>query len=126
MTRETLAEDRVHASVLEQVGGKPEHRQTLEEVKAAISQHDVVIIGMAQNPFPKKARRLLDEAGISFHYLEYGSYFSEWHRRGMLKMWSGWLTFPMVFVKGVLVGGFADLQALHHSGELSRMLETDG
>ena len=34
-------------------------------------------------------------AGIDFYYLEYGSYFSQWHRRLALKMWTGWPTFPM-------------------------------
>ena len=37
-------------------------------------------------------------------------------------MWSGWPTFPMVFVNGVLVGGASELQALVTSGELSTML----
>ena len=37
-------------------------------------------------------------------------------------MWSGWQTFPMVFVKGVLIGGADDLEKLIASGELARML----
>jgi glutaredoxin-related protein len=37
-------------------------------------------------------------------------------------MWTGWPTFPMVFVKGVLVGGADDLKALIASGELQQML----
>jgi monothiol glutaredoxin len=38
------------------------------------------------------------------------------------KMWSGWPTFPIVFVKGVLVRGASDLDRLIASGELARML----
>ena len=75
---------------------------------------------MRINPMPKKARRLLDAAGIAYHYLEYGSYFSLWRRRLALKMWTGWPTFPMVFVKGVLVGGADDLERLLGAGELQR------
>jgi len=37
-------------------------------------------------------------------------------------MWTGWQTFPMVFVKGVLVGGAGDLRRLIESGEMKRML----
>jgi glutaredoxin-related protein len=37
-------------------------------------------------------------------------------------MWTGWPTFPRVFVRGALVGGAQDLQALIGSGELKRML----
>lgn len=36
------------------------------------------------------------------------------------KMWTGWPTLPMVFVKGVLVGGASDLKRLLESGELKR------
>ena len=37
-------------------------------------------------------------------------------------MWTGWPTFPMVFVKGMLVGGADELRALIDSGELNRLL----
>jgi len=37
-------------------------------------------------------------------------------------MWTGWPTFPMVFVRGTLVGGAADLERLIESGELQRLL----
>ena len=77
---------------------------------------------MRQNPAPKLARRVLDAAGIAYKYLEYGSYLSEWRRRNALKMWTGWPTFPMVFVKGVLVGGADDLEKLIASGELAKLL----
>jgi len=98
----------------------------VREVQAAIAANDIVIAGMAQNPFPKKARKILGEQGYSFKYLEYGSYLSGWRRRNALKMWTGWPTFPMVFVKGVLVGGAKDLQKLMHSGELARLLGATG
>ena len=67
---------------------------------------------MAGNPHVRRARKLLDAAGIAYHYLEYGSYFSEWRRRNALKMWTGWPTFPMVFVKGTLIGGASELERL--------------
>ena len=37
-------------------------------------------------------------------------------------MWTGWPTFPMVFVKGTLVGGGQEIEALIASGELKRTL----
>jgi len=82
----------------------------------------VVVVGMAQNPFPRKARKILDKAGTPYVYLEYGSYLGDWRRRTALKMWTGWSTLPMVFVKGMLIGGASDLQRLVDSGELARML----
>jgi glutaredoxin-related protein len=120
MPRLILDEAFIHPAVRERVAGS--QRGIVEEVRAAAAQHAVLVVGMRGNPFPKKARQWLRAAGIAHHYLEYGSYFSEWRRRNALKMWSGWPTFPMVFVKGTLVGGAEDLKKLIDSGELQRML----
>ncbi|MGH7330829.1 MAG: glutaredoxin, partial [Polyangiaceae bacterium] len=68
--------------------------ETIDQIKSAISQSDVVVVGMAQNPHVKNVRKALEEAKIPFEYLEYGSYFSEWKRRLAIKLWSGWPTFP--------------------------------
>ena len=98
------------------------HADIVREVEAAVRANDVVIVGMKQNPFPRRARKALAARGISCKYLEFGSYLSQWRRRNALKMWTGWPTLPMIFVKGVLVGGATDLDRLIDSGELSRML----
>ena len=110
MTRPLLEESRVHPTARAALGGG--HGDLIREVEAAIAAHPVVVVGMAMNPFPRKARRLLDAAGIPYHYLEYGSYFSQWRPRLALKLWSGWSTFPMIFVRGVLIGGADDLARL--------------
>src|SRR3569833_963546 len=96
--------------------------ENVREVEAAVAKHDVVVVGMAQKPFPRKARRLLDARGVPYFFLEYGSYFSAWRRRLPLILWTGWSTFPMIFVKGVLSGGASELAALIASGELDKML----
>ena len=120
MSRSILEESRIHPAIREKIA--THHIDIVKEVETAIAAHAVVVIGMAQNPMPKKARTALDAAGIAHHYLEYGSYFNTWRRRNALKMWSGWPTFPMVFVKGVLVGGADDVARLIASGELKKML----
>ncbi|OBV36923.1 glutaredoxin domain-containing protein [Janthinobacterium psychrotolerans] len=120
MTRAILDESQIHPAARPLIGGK--HADIVREVQAAIAAHQVVVVGMAINPFPRKARKILDVLGTPYQYLQYGSYFNQWHRRNALKMWSGWPTFPMVFVNGVLVGGASELQALVASGELSAML----
>jgi monothiol glutaredoxin len=120
MSRAILEESRIHPAVRERVAGY--HRSIVDEVQGAAAQHAVLVVGMRGNPWPRRARKLLTDAGIAFHYLEYGSYLSEWRRRNALKMWAGWPTFPMVFVNGTLVGGAQDLQRLQDSGELKRLL----
>jgi len=87
-----------------------------------VAAHDVVVVGMKQNPFPRRALKARTEAKIPFHYLEYGSYFNTWRRRTALKLWTGWPTFPMIFVKGVLIGGAQEASKLIESGELAKRL----
>ena len=120
MPRPILEESRLHPAIRERVAAH--HAGIVDEVRRAIGQDAVVVVGMRQNPFPRRARRALERAGIAHEYLGYGSYLSSWRRRLALKMWSGWPTFPMVFVNGVLVGGADDLQKLIASGELARMV----
>ena len=69
-------------------------------------------------------KRKLPETEITFiggPSFGYGSYFSKWHERLPLKLWTGWPTFPMIFVKGSLIGGFADLKRLIDSGEFDAL-----
>ena len=120
MPRAILDESQIHPAVRERIAGH--NVDVVREVQAAIAQHPVVVVGMRQNPFPRKARKALDAAGIAHHDIDYGSYFGEWRRRNVLKMWTGWPTLPMVFVKGALVGGTDDLAKLITSGELKRLL----
>ena len=98
------------------------HPDVVSAVEQAIAKSPVVLVGMAQNPFVKKARRALEDAGITYTYLEYGSYFSKWKERLAIKLWSGWPTFPQVFVQGVLIGGHALTARAIADGSLQRML----
>jgi len=118
--RKVLEEERLDPAIREMVSNH--HRDIVEEVEAASREHDVLVVGMAQNPFPKKARKALDQTGVAYSYLEYGSYMNSWRRRTALKMFTGWPTFPMVFVKGVLIGGASELEKLIKGGELKRRL----
>jgi len=120
MTRAILPEDRIDPAIRDKISTS--HRDIIDEVEAAAAAHDVLVVGMKQNPFPRRARKALKEHGVPFHYLEYGSYLNTWRRRNALKMWTGWPTFPMIFLKGVLIGGAEDLEQLIQSGELDRRL----
>ncbi len=120
MSRPILPESNIHPAIREKIA--THHRTIVREVQAAVAQHAVVVVGMGINPFPKKARKALDEAGIAYEYLEYGNYFNNWRQRNALKMWTGWPTLPMIFVKGSLVGGANDLIKLITSSELKKML----
>lgn len=120
MNRAILDETHIHPAIRSRIADL--NADLVREVQRAVETNPVVVVGMAQNPFPRKARKALARHGLPCEYLQYGSYFSGWRRRNALKMWTGWPTFPMVFVRGVLVGGASDLQRLIDSGEIVSML----
>lgn len=97
------------------------HADLVQEVAEAIAKEKVVVVGVSGLQPGKRARKLLDEQGIPYKYLQYGSYFSGWRRRLALKIWVGWPTFPLVFIKGTFVGGASDLKKLIDSGELKTL-----
>jgi monothiol glutaredoxin len=120
MPRPILDESDIHPGVRGKVAGY--HQTIVQEVMKAIATNDIVVVGMRMNPNPRKARAALDAIGQPYKYLEYGSYLNTWRRRLALKMWSGWPTFPMVFVRGALVGGASELQGLIDRKELKALL----
>jgi glutaredoxin-related protein len=108
--RKILSDSKIHSGAQDAIAQF--HPDVVDEVEAAIADHEWVIVGMAQNPVVKKARRILESKNVSYHYIEHGSYFSGWKKRLAIKLWSGWPTFPQVFHKGVLIGGASDLKRL--------------
>jgi monothiol glutaredoxin len=88
-----------------------------------VAQNRVVVVGMVYNYSVYTARKELKKAKIEYIYLEYGSYISQWLRRLALKMWTGWPTFPMIFMDGILVGGRKDLRfMLKENPELLQLI----
>lgn len=128
MTQEKLDRPRVWTKIHPDAAAKlaERHPETIAEIEAAIADNKVVVVGMAQNPHVKNVKKALTEAGVEFKYLEYGSYFSEWSRRLTIKMWSGWPTFPQVFVRGVLIGGEDLTKAALANGTLRARLDGTG
>ena len=80
---------------------------------------------MFLNPHVWYVKRALQKEGIDFTYVEYGGYFSQWKKRLAIKMWSGWPTFPQVFVKGTLMGGNKKTQQALQDGSLQKLLSND-
>lgn len=107
MNRNILPENQIHPEAKKFI--VENHADTVNEVIKAVNSNKTVVVGMAQNPVVKKARKVLEEAKIPYTYLEYGSYFSKWKQRLAIKLWSGWPTYPQVFMDGKLIGGCDDL-----------------
>jgi len=120
MPRSILEETRLHPAIREFVANR--HADIVHNVQAAAASNRILVVGMVGNPHVYRVRKALDAAGLAYHYLGFGSYLSGWRQRNVLKMWTGWPTFPMVFAKGVLIGGHTDLKRLLDSGEFNRFL----
>jgi len=117
MARLILSEERLHPAIRDRV--QNHYRALIEEVDQATAVHNIVIVGMKQNPFPRRACALLDQKGLAYKYFEFGSYLGGWRQRNAFKMWTGWPTMPIIFVGGVMIGGYDDLKRLVDTGSLA-------
>ena len=106
--RKVLSSEKLHVNAKSAITAF--HSDVVNEVEQAILNNEWVVVGMAQNPVVTKARSILKDRNIQYHYIGNGSYFSGWKKRLAIKLWSGWPTFPQVFHKGVLIGGAKDLE----------------
>lgn len=124
MSTETESNRLVHTDIAVNIQAKVHgyHHNVIQEIIQHVENDDVVVIGMAWNPFVIRARKALNNANLQHTYLEYGSYISAWKPRLAIKMWSGWPTFPQVFINGTLVGGATDVESLIQSGKLQQIL----
>lgn len=107
MNRKVLSETKVHPEALKFISNNGS--DVVQEVINAVEKNKIVVVGMGQNPVVKKARKVLEEQKLEYTYLSYGNYFSKWKQRLAIKLWSGWPTYPQVFVDGTLIGGCDDL-----------------
>ena len=108
--RRTLNDEQIHPTMRDQINSF--HAEIVAEVDAAVKTNRIVVVGMKYNDAVWQARKNLTKAGLYFKYIEYGSYTSMRRKRLALKMWTGWPTFPMIFVDQQLIGGNSDLRKL--------------
>ncbi|MDB9786675.1 glutaredoxin [Bacteriovoracaceae bacterium] len=116
MSRTNLSEENISEPALKAM--QLFYPETVSEVANAVLTNKIVVIGMSQNPIVSKVRKLFNSKNYEYTYLEYGSYFSEWKKRLAIKLWSGWPTYPQVFIEGKLVGGCKELKELIEKGKL--------
>jgi glutaredoxin-related protein len=107
MSRTTLDSNNIDKAALNFI--TQNHSEVVGEVTQAVSNNKVVLVGMGQNPVVVKAKKILEANKVDYTYLSYGNYFSKWKQRLAIKLWSGWPTYPQVFIDGKLIGGADDL-----------------
>lgn len=70
-------------------------------------------------PYCERAINFLNARDLQFEVIDLTDKPQELIR---LKNETGWMTVPMIFINGKLVGGYNDLKALDEAGELDQLL----
>ena len=101
---------------------------TLNEIKQEISSNDIVLFMKGSPTFP--------QCGFSAHVIsilaaEGVSYTSHDilqndELRSNIKEYSNWPTIPQLYVRGEFIGGADIVHEMYDSGELTRILHTQG
>ena len=88
----------------------------MTEVTEAVARERIVVVRMRYNGSVRKARQNLTKAGLSFTYLEYGSYTGGRDSPQNVDRLSH---ISHDFIDQKLIGGNSDLEALISAGEIT-------
>lgn len=96
----------------------------MQRIEQQLKDHPVMLYMKGTPEFPQcgfsaRAVQILAQCGTEFAYV---NVFEEPEIRENLKTYSGWPTFPQLFIRGELVGGSDIMLELFESGELPKML----
>lgn len=97
------------------------------EIKKTLSENSVVLFmkGTPESPmcgFSAQVVKILREHPVSYHAI---NILADEALRAELKVYSGWPTFPQLYVRGELIGGCDIVMELERKGELSGALVTE-
>lgn len=81
---------------------------------------EVVVYSSPFCPYCSRAKRLLDEKGVTYEEIDVIS--NPARRREMAERAAGRNTVPQIFIDGKGIGGCDDLYALDRAGKLDPML----
>ena len=98
---------------------------TIEDIKATIEQHRVVIYMkgspmMPQCGFSAATIEVFKALGVKFHTV---NVLADPSVREGVKQLTGWPTIPQVFVDGKFIGGCDIVKEMNASGELAELLK---
>lgn len=100
----------------------------MQRIESQIKDNPVMLYMKGTPDFPQcgfsaRAVQILSQCGTEFAYV---NVFEEPEIRENLKTYSGWPTFPQLFVHGELIGGSDIMLELFESGELPKLLAKAG
>ena len=94
----------------------------VEELQCMINNFDIVVIGVQLDPKNRQVSSLLhgSKHNVKEHYLR--PWLMDKRKKLAVRLWSGWPTFPQIFIRGMLIGGEQELQRAIQNGELAHRL----
>ena len=101
---------------------------TLDEIQKEIDSHDVVLFMKGTPTFPQcgfsaHVTSILAAEGLSYTTHDV---LSDEELRTNIKEFSNWPTIPQLYVRGEFIGGADIVHEMYDSGELSRVLHSQG
>ena len=101
---------------------------TLESIKQAVTDNDVVLFMKGTPTFPQcgfssVVARVLDHVGVEYAAV---NVLEDQAVREGIKTFSDWPTIPQLYVKGEFVGGCDIVKEMFEAGELQQLFKDQG
>jgi monothiol glutaredoxin len=106
-------------------------QQAKAQIEATVKSSPLVLF-MKGNPempqcgFSRAAVQILDIHGVSPDKMKTFDVLEDQSLRNDIKEYSEWPTIPQIYVNGEFIGGCDILLSMHQSGELEKLLQTEG
>jgi glutaredoxin-related protein len=82
----------------------------LTSISVSVEKNTCVVITIENGPYTRQILEILKENGIEVQLIEIGTPFTKIKEREMVKIWSGWDSFPQIYLNGFLLGGYEELK----------------
>ena len=87
-----------------------------------INNFDIVVIGVQLSPQNSQVRALLQFTNHTAKEIYLRPWMLNKHKKLAVMLWSGWPTFPQIFIRGMLIGGEQELRRAIHNGDFDHRL----
>ena len=101
---------------------------TLDEIKQEVSNNDIVLFMKGTPTFPQCGFSAHLVSILTAEEVSFTSHdvLSDNALRSNIKEYSNWPTIPQLYVRGEFIGGADIVHEMYDSGELSRVLHSQG
>ena len=101
---------------------------TLDEIKQEVNNNDIVLFMKGTPTFPQCGFSAHLVSILTTEEVSFTSHnvLSDNALRSNIKEYSNWPTIPQLYVRGEFIGGADIVHEMYDSGELSRILHTQG